>query len=432
MTSGHWAALARPVRTLAAVAGELRTAIEAAGPGLWAAPHLSGEVPADVSFLDVVPLSTGSLAVWAAGEDFLVAPVVREGSGVRRAVPGDGVFVAVAAAMDASPVAAGRVERGVGVDQTNESVIVDDAIVVKLLRRTRPGQQPGLDLPAHLAAVGFAETPAPIGSLAWHDTLLATSAAYLPEAADGWEWYVALVEAAATGTASWDDAHRATVAIGELVARFQRALATPSAILPDPVTTADAATIAGWRDRAVATLDEALSRTEGPAGVRLRAREVDARRVLDGFTRVHETPMTRIHGDLHVGQILRVPDGRLFVSDLDGDPVAPVAERIEPGSPARDVASMACALDHAGRVVARRHPSTGDAIDAWIGRARAAFLAAHRAALRPEAWLVDERLLHPFAVAQEAHEFVYAAGFQPRWVGVPDVALPAVLAWDDV
>ena len=198
------------------------------------------------------------------------------------------------------------------------------------------------------------------------------------------------------------------------------------------MTTADAATIAGWRDRAVATLDEALSRTEGPAGVRLRAREVDARRVLDGFTRVHETPMTRIHGDLHVGQVLRVPDGRLFVSDLDGDPVAPVAERIEPGSPARDVASMACALDHAGRVVVRRHPSTGDAIDAWIGRARAAFLAAHRAALRPEAWLVDERLLHPFAVAQEAHEFVYAAGFQPRWVGVPDVALPAVLAWDDV
>jgi predicted trehalose synthase len=154
--------------------------------------------------------------------------------------------------------------------------------------------------------------------------------------------------------------------------------------------------------------------------------------VLDGFTGVHETPMTRIHGDLHVGQILRVPDGRLFVSDLDGDPVAPVAERIEPGSPARDVASMACALDHAGRVVVRRHPSTRDAIDAWIGRARAAFLAAHRAALGPDAWLFDERLLHPFAVAQEAHEFVYAAGFQPRWIDVPDAAFPAVLAWDEI
>jgi maltokinase len=414
------------------VAGELRTAIEGAGPGLWAAPHLSGEVPADASLLDVVPLSTGSLAVWAADEDFLITPVVREGSGVRRAVPGDGVFIALAAAMDGSPVPAGRVERGVGVDQTNESVIVDDAVVVKLLRRTRPGPQPGLDLPAHLAAVGFTETPAPIGSRMWHDALIATSAAYLPEAADGWEWYVALVEAAATGAASWDDAQTATVAIGELVARFQRALATPSAILPDPVTSADAVTIAGWRDWAVATLDDALARTDGPAGRRLRARDADARRVLDGFAGVDETPMTRIHGDLHVGQVLRVPDGRLFVSDLDGDPVAPVAERIEPGSPARDVASMVCALDHVGRVVARRHPSTRDPIEAWIERARATFLEAHRAALGPDGWLVDERLLHPFAVAQEAHEFVYAAGFQPRWIAVPDAAFPAVLAWDEI
>jgi maltokinase len=414
------------------VAGELRTAIEAAGPGVWAAPHLSGDVPAGASFLDVVPLASGCLAVWTVNDDFLLAPVVREASGVRRAVMGDGVFVALATATGGSAASAGGVERSVGVDQTNESVIVDDALVVKLLRRTRPGPQPGLDLPAHLDAVGFTETPAPIGSLVWRDALLASSAAYLPGAADGWEWYVELVEAAAKKEASWDVALAATVSIGELVARFQRALATPSGILPDPVTTADAATIAGWRDRAVATLDEALARTDGPAGARLRARETDARRVLEGFMRVAETPMTRIHGDLHVGQVLRVPEGRLFVNDLDGDPVAPVAERIAPGSPARDVASMLCALDHVGRVVARRHASTRDAIGAWIARARAMFLAAHRAALGPDAWLVDERLLHPFAVAQEAHEFVYAAGFQPRWIDVPDAAFPAVLAWDDV
>jgi maltokinase len=132
-----------------------------------------------------------------------------------------------------------------------------------------------------------------------------------------------------------------------------------------------------------------------------------------------------------VGQILRVPDGRMFVSDLDGDPVAPVDGRMAPGSPARDVASMACALDHAGRVVVRRHEETHDAIVAWIPRARAMFLEAHRTALGPDPSLVDERLILPFAVAQEAHEFVYAIRFQPRWVGVPDAALPAVLAWAD-
>ncbi len=423
----------RPVRTLAAVAGDLRRAIEAAGPGLWAAPHLSGEIPRDAVLVDVVPLGPGCLAVWTAGEDHFVAPVVAEGSGARRAAAGDGVFAALAAAIYGSPLSPGTeiVERTVGVDQTNESVVVGDAVVVKVIRRTSPGPQPGLDIPAHLAAVGFTETPEPVGAFTRADTLLATSAAYLPGAADGWEWYVELVEAAALGESSWEDAHTATVAIGELVARFQRALATPSVILPDPVTTADAATIAGWRDRAVTTLDEALALTHGPEGERLRGREREARRILDGFDEISKTPVARIHGDLHVGQILRVPGGRLFVSDLDGDPVAPVAERIAPGSPARDVASMACALDHVGRVVTRRHPETRDAIEGWIVRARSTFLAAHRAALGPDVSLFDERLLLPFAVAQEGHEFVYSARFMPRWINVPDAALPAVLAWAD-
>ena len=181
----------------------------------------------------------------------------------------------------------------------------------------------------------------------------------------------------------------------------------------------------------MATLDEALSLMDGPALERLRAQEPHARAVIDGFADVDETPVTRIHGDLHVGQILRVPDGRLYVSDLDGDPVAPVDARMAPGSPARDVASMVCALDHAGRVVVRRHAETRDAIEAWIPRARATFLSAHREALGSDLGLFDARLLHPFAVAQEAHEFVYAGRFQPGWVGVPDAALPAVLAWTE-
>ena len=37
------------------------------------------------------------------------------------------------------------------------------------------------------------------------------------------------------------------------------------------------------------------------------------------------------------------------------------------------------------------------------------------------------RLFVAFAVAQEAHEFVYAARYLPRWLYVPDGAMPAVL-----
>jgi len=413
------------------VTADLRAAIEAAGPALWAAPHLSGTAPLDAALLDLVPLATGSLALWRADDELLVAPVIQEGARVRRAAAGDGVFAALASELDGVTAPHMSAERTVGVDQTDESVIVGDAVVVKLRRRTRRGAQPGQDLPAHLAAVGFAETPTPMGSFTWNGALLATGTAYLPGAEDGWRWYVRFVEAAALGQRPWEDADAQTSAIGALVARFQRALATPSAVLPTPVAAASRETVDGWRATSIATLDEALALIEGAARERLCAQEGRARAVLDGFTHVVETPVMRIHGDLHVGQILRVPEGRLFVSDLDGDPVAPVDGRAVPGSPARDVASMACALDHAARVVVRRHPDTQDAVEAWIPRARATFLAAHRAALGSDASLFDARLLHPFAVAQEAHEFVYAARFQPGWIGVPDAALPAVLAWAD-
>jgi maltokinase len=419
------------LRTLAAVTGDLRAAIQAAGSGLWAAPHLSGTAPRDAVFRDVVPLATGALVIWSVGEELLVAPVVADGPGVRRAAVGDGVFAAIAAALDGSRPVAETGERIVGVDQTNESVIVGDAVVVKLLRRTRRGPQPGHDLPAHLAAVGFTETPASAGSFSWDGALLATGAAYLPGAEDGWHWYVGLIEEAILGTRPWHEVVAETAAMGSLVARFQLALATPSAVLPVPVAAAVAETVAVWHAAASATLDEALALTDGAVRERLLVLEPRARAALDGFSRVTDTPVARIHGDLHVGQILRVPNGALSVSDLDGDPVAPVAGRIAPGSPARDVASMACALDHAGRVVVRRHPETRDAIERWIPRARGTFLAAHRAALGRDVSLFDGRLLHPFAVAQEAHEFVYAMRFQPRWVGVPDEALPAVLAWAD-
>jgi maltokinase len=413
------------------VSGDLRAAIEAAGPALWSAAHLSGVAPTDASLVGHVTVGPGALAAWRAGDELLVAPVIADGAGVRRAVAGDGVFAALADVLDGDGHAGDGGERTVGVDQTNESVIVGDAVVVKLLRRTRVGAQPGQDLPAHLAAVGFVETPAPAGAFLWRDALLATGAAYLPGAEDGWAWYVRLVEEAVLGTGPWVDAEAATRAIGALIARFQRALATPSPILPSPVGTAMPETIAGWHAAAAATLDDALALTIGDVHVRLRAQEDRARAVLDRFATVDATPMTRIHGDLHVGQILRVPDGRMFVSDLDGDPVAPVDGRMTPGPPARDVASMACALDHAGRVVVRRHRETRDLVESWIPRARGMFLEEHRTELGPDASLLDERLVQPFAVAQEAHEFVYAMRFQARWVGVPDAALPAVLAWAD-
>jgi maltokinase len=123
--------------------------------------------------------------------------------------------------------------------------------------------------------------------------------------------------------------------------------------------------------------------------------------------------------------VLRGPNGGLYVNDFDGDPLA--ADRTAPDAPARDVASMTCAIDHVGRVVARRHPANAAAALAWSERSRRTFLESYRGDLGDRRALFDDRVLAPFEVAQEAHEFVYAARYLPRWTYVPDAAMPAVL-----
>ena len=136
---------------------------------------------------------------------------------------------------------------------------------------------------------------------------------------------------------------------------------------------------------------------------------------------VPATHVQRIHGDLHVGQVLSSGRG-LAVIDLDDDISIDVGERGRPLPAARDVAQMTCSLDHVGRVAARRTTeASATAIEGWIDAAQHDFLEAYRASLaeagRPE--LLDERLLVPLTAERICRELIYAARVLPRWLYAP-------------
>jgi maltokinase len=142
-----------------------------------------------------------------------------------------------------------------------------------------------------------------------------------------------------------------------------------------------------------------------------------------------------VHGDLHVGQVLRFADRPDYaVVDFDGNPIVPPDRRADRQPAAVDVAGMLASLDHVGRVVVHRTEELDvrgvETVETWIREARGAFLRAYReglaAAGRPE--LLDERLLRPLLVVQECREYLYAVRHLPHWVYVPDKALPALLA----
>ncbi|MGZ4131695.1 MAG: hypothetical protein ACXVWF_01505, partial [Actinomycetota bacterium] len=252
---------------------------------------------------DQLALPGGALlVVLQSGDEVIATPVVPEHDGVRRALAGDGAFARLLETIGQGSVVGrfaaraygtappGRDERAIDVDQSNDSVVVGGAAVVKVYPRVHPGPQPGLDLPAHLAAVGFDRTPRPIGALTWTDdagleVLLATATAYLPGARDGWDWFVALVLAWLDGGPA-EEALAPATAIGELVAALHRALATPSTVFPEPVSAAESAAIAGWSERARALLAEAIDLTTGAEGARLRALEPAATEALSGLAAV--------------------------------------------------------------------------------------------------------------------------------------------------
>jgi maltokinase len=361
-----------------------------------------------------------------------------------RAVQGDRRFVADSwFAEDVSG------ERGISVDQTNESVVVGERAIVKWavalpVAGVRGAQPAGARLAA-LSGAGFDETPRPWGLLHWVDdasdpgadpaaesttVLLASVTTYLDGALDGWDWAVADVGAAAIGRTSLDEALVAPKRLGGITARMHVALAA------EGVSEANPSLTRGWQARALAELEEAGRAVGGSEGERLRAVSARVAAAYSAFLGSAGTPLIAVHGDFHVGQVLRrsAVDPTLgfdyAVTDFDGNPVLAPEERAAAQPAALDVAGMLASLDHVGRVVVRHvDGASPEVVRTWIDAAQEIFLAEYVGTLarHRHLHLLDERLLRPMRLQQEVREFLYAVRHLPHWVYVPHAALVDLL-----
>lgn len=307
-----------------------------------------------------------------------------------------------------------RGERAVRVDQTNESIIVADEVVVKWLRPPVPTPHPGVELLEHLMAEGFTHMPAFVGVEEHDELVLAVATRYVPGASDGWDWFVDDLDEWLRGARPFETLLRWATRMGELTADLHEHLSG----LHRSTVAARA-----YHAHAEALLHEAMRVVEGHEGERLRALEPSVRAALEPLRVDRLLPAHRLHGDLHVGQFLRSGD-LLLITDFDGNPMADPSSRGLPHSPLIDVASMVQSIDHVGRIVVkRRHPDRRRDVETFITAAVESALAAYTSTRT-----VDLDLLRALRVAQELHEYCYAVAHLPHWVYVPDDALPALLA----
>ena len=364
-------------------------------------------------------------------------------------------------------------------EQSNTSVVYDRRVILKVFRRLESGTSPELEITDFLTRqAAFPGAPRLAGAIVYQadgadPVTLAVLHEFVPNQGDAWtatlerlgEYYAAAIEgreeespdpvfARALASA---DAHEAA-RLGTLTGRLHRALASAPAghpLAPEPITADDTVR---WSDAMQAQLRGALDAlaTRRPS-LSAALREAADRVVADGarlWDELHAVDTLaasgvvkiRIHGDYHLGQLLRTADG-FAILDFEGEPARTLAERRTKQCVLKDVAGMLRSFAYAAQVAlgARLESSPHDArraerlrpwAETWETGMRAAFLDAYLGeAARPgQPPLVPaerdrlERALRAYELDKTLYELAYELANRPAWVGVPLLAVDRAVA----
>jgi maltose alpha-D-glucosyltransferase/alpha-amylase len=372
------------------------------------------------------------------------------------------------------------------VEQSNTSLRFGDRLFLKLFRRSQAGPNPDCEVVRYLTEeAAFAHVPPYAGAIEYEvegheSTTLAMLQGLVANQGDGWTWALEEVdryyEAAAlaevpeslatlTSTPLLDlaaapDADEAreylglaldsAATLGRRTGELHIALAagTDAAFRPVPLSGGELTALAdALRTHAVQTFDRlraGLSSlpdevVESAALVLGRRRALLAR--LDAVSTITEPAgwRTRIHGDYHLGQVLRAK-ADFVVLDFEGEPSRPLPERRRRHSPLKDVAGMIRSFSYAAWSGAftrlARRPEDPSRVEPWAllweRATAAAFLRAYRETTdgQPfvpagdQAWRI---LLDAYVLDKVLYELAYELDNRPGWIRVP---LTGILAFD--
>lgn len=242
-------------------------------------------------------------------------------------------------------------------EQSNTSIVVRSATgdaMVKVFRQLAEGLNPEVELGAALARAHATDVPAALG---WIDAeweradggraggQLAVAHEFLAGGED--MWGVAL-DAAADGR----DISAAARDLGAATARVHRALATTLGTQTLQGTSVDAF-IGRLAGRLRAAWDE-VRESVGVPDAALEALLAALAGAGEGLV------LQRIHGDLHLGQVLFFAGRQqrpFAILDFEGEPLRPVAERSHPDAVLRDVVGMLRSFDYAAGAARRTDPA---------------------------------------------------------------------------
>jgi maltokinase len=329
---------------------------------------------------------------------------------------------------DVEPPRPGANVRAIGAEQSNTSIVFDDALVLKAFRRVEAGDNPELEMLRFLSARDFAHV-AELGG--WYqyegeimDATFGVVQRFVPNARDGWE--LALDELAS-------DPERFVTRLrdlGAVVGRMHTVLAsdpTDPAFAPEEPSDESMALLTATIDEEIERVFLELPDSDAVAPIAGHAAEVRDRLQLLSHVGARGK-LIRTHGDLHLGQTMLGDDGWV-VLDFEGEPARPLLERRRKRSPLRDVAGMLRSFAYAASAsdMQRGHPAP----EGWEERAREAFVGGYLEAvdsvLLPPGEAATRTMLSIFEMEKAVYELRYELNNRPDWVGIPVAGIARLL-----
>jgi trehalose synthase-fused probable maltokinase len=343
--------------------------------------------------------------------------------------------------------------------QRNESVVLSDLFVLKMFRRLEPGPNPDVETVRFLfEKAGFAHLPPVVGVVEYTPPEGAPMTAgvlhgYVEHRNDFWtlttEALSLFLERAAAEPGSVDRFVTSYVKHALLIGR--RTAELHLALSSDPADPAFApeefnsfylrgaahrlTSTASWALHLLALRRDQLPRELQSEASRVLKQESRILELLRGFQDFPRPGMRiRIHGDLHLGQILYTGDDDAVFIDFEGDNSRSLIERRIKRSALLDVAGLIHSLRYAAASagaskLAGTHPwrskpaQLRDLLAVWVGAVSTPLIAEYRHTVRghnlvPESDSDFEQMLQVLLTGKAVYQLLYELENRPGWTGV--------------
>ncbi|MDQ3032761.1 MAG: maltose alpha-D-glucosyltransferase [Myxococcota bacterium] len=363
-----------------------------------------------------------------------------------------------------------------GAEQTNTNILFGDKLILKLFRTIEPGAHPEEEVGRFLTErARFGHVPRLLGTISYEPSsgeprALAVLQELVPNQGDAWEFtldalqryyehaweYVEKDPAPRDRSSLLERTERRPPEIaqeaigaylgiarllGERTAQLHLALASEredAGFTPEPFSLLHQRSlyqsVRGQLGQTFHLLrkQRALMGEETAAlaeQVLARRSEIDAR-----LSEIHrdkiEAVRTRVHGDLHLGQVLYAGGDFVFI-DFEGEPASSLVERRRKRSPLRDVAGMLRSFHYAAAAALRsdrvrtqdeaRLASWAHVWTQWVSAAwlDAWLVASGDAPFVPRDRAVLERMLDFYLFEKGIYEVRYELNNRPEWLAIP-------------